>query len=213
MKGGDAFSAVRGSGLIIAFAILSLISLALLSLIKAVETNILIAGNIIYKRSTLYSAEKGMQAAMDWLESRVLTNELYLDNASNGYYARYGTDIAFINRNEAEAKISIDWDADNCNGSDVLLCMKPKILSATTNEQNQIQYVIHRLCKTTGSPDDPKNNCKSNIQNINASPQRGQMNYAQSVRFSNTDFIYYAVTVRVKGSKNTVTYTQSILHF
>lgn len=206
-------STSRGSGLIIAFAVLSLISLALLGLIRAVETNILIAGNIIYKRSALYSAEKGMQDAMDWLKSRALTNELYLDNASNGYYARYGTDIAFINRNEAEAKIAIDWDADNCSRSDVLLCMRPKILSATTNEPNQIQYVIHRLCKTTGSPDDAKNNCKKNIQNINSSPQKGQLNYAQSVRFSNTDFLYYVITVRVKGAKNTVTYTQSIIHF
>ena len=203
----------RGSALIIAFAVLSLISLAMFGLIKTVETNILIAGNIIYKRSTLYSAEKGIQEAIDWLTPRILSNELYSDNKLNGYFASYGADVAFVNRNEEGAKIYFDWDGSHCSGSDVSLCMQPKVLSTSINEPNEIQYVIHRLCKTVGSPDDPKNNCKINVQNMNASPQRGQMSYAQSVRFSNADFLYYAITVRVKGPKNTVTYIQSIIHF
>ena len=62
---------LQGSGLITAFAILSLISLALLGLIRTVETNMLILGNHIYKRSTLYSTEKGIQAAIEWLTPRV----------------------------------------------------------------------------------------------------------------------------------------------
>lgn len=204
---------VYGSGLITTFAILSLISLALLGLIRTVETNMLITGNHIYKRSTLYSTEKGIQAAIDWLAPRVLSNELYADNIANGYYASYGSDVVFNNRKLDGAAIFIDWDGSQCANTDATFCLPTKKITNTGNEANEIQYVIHRLCKTKGSPDDPSNNCKKNIQNSNNSPQRGQLNYGQSIRFSNTGYLYYAITTRVKGARNTISIVQTIVHF
>jgi hypothetical protein len=100
---------LRGSGLITAFAILSLISLALLGLIRTVETNMLIIGNHIYKRSTLYSTEKGLQAAIEWLTPRVQSSELNSDRYDDGYYASYGSDVVFNNRRLEGGAIFIDW--------------------------------------------------------------------------------------------------------
>jgi type IV pilus assembly protein PilX len=204
---------LRGSGLITAFAILSLISLALLGLIRTVETNMLIIGNHIYKRSTLYSTEKGLQAAIEWLVPRVQSSELNSDRYDDGYYASYGSDVVFNNRKQEGGAIFIDWDNSLCDGSDAVFCLKAKKISNTGSETNEIQYVIHRLCKTKGSPDDAKNNCKRNVKNLDNSPQRGQISYGQSIRYSNSEYLYYVITTRVKGAKNSISIVQTIVHF
>ena len=204
---------LRGSGLITAFAILSLISLALLGLIRTVETNMLITGNHIYKRSTLYGTEKGIQAAIAWLTPRVQSNELNSDREDDGYYASYGSDVVFNNRRQDGGIIFIDWDGSLCEGSDAIFCLKAKKLSNTGIEVNEIQYVIHRLCQTKGSPDDARNNCKRNVKNLNNSSQRGQISYGQSIRYSNSEYLYYVITTRVKGAKNSISIVQNIVHF
>ncbi len=206
-------SRICGTGLITTFAILSLISLALLGLIRTVETNMLIAGNHIYKQSTLYSTEKGLQAAIDWLTPRALSDELNADKYADGYYASYGSDVVFNNRRQDGAAIFVDWDDNFCAESDAIFCLKPKKLSKTGTETNEIQYVIHRLCKTKGSPDDARNNCKRNVKNLDNSPQRGQIIYGKSIRYSNSEYLYYAITTRVKGAKNSITIVQAIVHF
>jgi len=207
------FFRLQGSGLITVFAILSLISLALLGLIRTVETNMLIIGNHIYKRSTLYATEKGLQAAIEWLTPRVQSNELNSDRYDDGYYAAYGSDVVFNNRNQDGAAVFMDWDGNICEGSDAIFCLKPKKISNTGNETNEIQYVIHRLCKTKGSPDDVSNNCKRNTKNLDNSPQRGQISYGQSIRYSNSEYLYYVITTRVKGAKNSISIVQTIVHF
>ena len=207
------FFRLQGSGLITVFAILSLISLALLGLIRTVETNMLIIGNHIYKRSTLYATEKGLQAAIEWLTPRVQSNELNSDRYDDGYYAAYGSDVVFNNRNQDGAAVFMDWDGNICEGSDAIFCLKPKKISNTGNETNEIQYVIHRLCKTNGSPDDARNNCKRNVNNLDNSPQRGQISYGQSIRYSNSEYLYYVITTRVKGAKNSISIVQTIVHF
>ena len=207
------FFRLQGSGLITAFAILSLISLALLGLIRTVETNMLILGNHIYKRSTLYGTEKGIQAAIEWLTPRVQSDDLNFDRYSDGYYASYGSDVVFNNRRQDGAAIFVDWDNNLCAESDAIFCLKPKKISNTGSETNEIQYVIHRICKTKGSPDDAKNNCKRNVKNLDNSPQRGQTSYGQSIRYSNSEYLYYVITTRVKGAKNSISIVQTIVHF
>jgi hypothetical protein len=204
---------LRGSGLITAFAILSLISLALLGLIRTVETNMLILGNHVYKRSTLYNTEKGIQAAIDWLSPRVQSSYLNSDIEAEGYYASYGSDVVFNNRRQDGAAIFIDWDGNLCKDTDAIFCLKAKKLSNTGSETNEIQYVIHRLCKTKGTPDDSNNNCKRNVKNLDNSPQRGQVSYGKSIRYSNSEYLYYVITTRVKGAKNSITIVQTIVHF
>ncbi len=204
---------LRGSGLITAFAFLSLISLALLGLIRTVETNMLIIGNHIYKRSTLYGTEKGIQAAIAWLTPRVQSNELNSDREDDGYYASYGSDVVFNNRRQDGGAIFIDWDDNFCEESDAIFCLKPKKIINVGSETNDIQYVIHRLCKTKGSPDDARNNCKRNVKNLNNSSQRGQISYGQSIRYSKSEYLYYVITTRVKGAKNSIAIVQTIVHF
>jgi hypothetical protein len=86
----------------------------------------LIIGNNIYKRSTLYSTEKGLQAAIEWLTPRVQSSELNSDRYDDGYYASYGSDVVFNNRKQEGGAIFIDWDNSLCDGSDAIFCLKAK---------------------------------------------------------------------------------------
>ena len=53
----------------------------------------------------------------------------------------------------------------------------------------------------------------SYVKNLENSPQRGQISYGQSIRYSNSEYLYYVITTRVKGAKNSISVVQTIVHF
>lgn len=172
-------------GVVLFFSLIALVamSLAAVALIRTVDTNNMIAGNLGFKQSTIFSSDTGVKTAMAWLKANpsLLNN----DSAANGYFASSaisGTAQAFV----------------DANG----------VGNTTDSQGNTIRYVVNRMCNATGVPNPPTVTCLrgpvSLMQNDNGEPD--------PTLGSPQPTIIYRVTARVTGPKNTVSYVQTFVY-
>lgn len=182
-------AAQRGAVLLIALLALVAMTLSALALIRSVNMTNLISGNLAFRESAVLSSERSTELALAWLSanSAAIETTLHEHNAANGYRAV-----------RADPAAGVNWDT---------------FWNATLAEQsvaggadvagNTVAYVIHRLCEAEGHP-----------QVVNCSkPPTGNAGGSQSAggqSLSATSQVYYRITSRVAGPRNTVVYTQTI---
>ena len=68
-------------------------SLAAVTLIRSVDTNTVIAGNLSFKQSALVSSDRAVESALNWLEIKSDTSGALDTNGStgDGYFASYAS--------------------------------------------------------------------------------------------------------------------------
>jgi type IV pilus assembly protein PilX len=76
-----------GVVLIIALIVMVAMTLAALSMMRSVDTNNLIAGNLAFQRAATHSGDTGVEAAIAWLEANNTGVTLNNDDPTNGYDA------------------------------------------------------------------------------------------------------------------------------
>ncbi|MCB5188822.1 hypothetical protein LG200_12500 [Methylobacillus caricis] len=192
MRTHHALSRQRGVVLMVALVVLIAMTLAGLALWRAVDSGNVIAGNLAFKQSATMSADRGLQAALVWLDNN--RNALHNNNLPHGY-------IANTLITEPDWYSNAIWN----NAVDV----------GTDAASNRVQYLIHRLCTTTGAYNGEDgagqvNNCstslsKSPATNANAGNGIG----VDSPAYSTTPSVYYRITVRVLGPRNTTSIVQA----
>jgi len=196
----------RGTVLIFTLVALVAMTMATLLLVRAVDTNTLISGNLAFRKAATTSADAGVEAAVAALltiENANKDKNVYMNaahpfnvtDASTGYYSS-NVDPA-LNLTDAAT-----W-GDHTSSDAVV-----------DGSGNTYRYIVQRMCRTknqvlsktncllggsaanTSSMDAP---LPSNICVGPGCPKAGQT--AQ-----------YLVTVRVTGPKNTVSYVQAIVY-
>lgn len=212
MKPGLPLLQVQGAGLVIALVVLAVLSVAALSLVRAVAISQLVAGNFAFRQAALLAADIGIDTAVAWLDGHRDSALLFSNQPAAGYYASVlpGADLTGAGSNGASA--AIDWDADGCQARPGLHCLSPSAVSAADPAGNRMRYLIQRLCRRTGSPDLAANSCLL-ARTDAASGARGQLSYGAASRFQPDDAVYYRITVQVRGPRNTTAFTQTLVHF
>jgi type IV pilus assembly protein PilX len=179
----------EGVVLFIALIVLVAMSFAGIAIMRSVGSGVLVASNLAFKQTTTAGAERGAEAAKEWL---VLQggSTLDKDNLGIGYYSSWGNfDPSTYNWNNNRTKLASD--------------------SAGT----EVRYVIHRLCLAPNeSINAPAQQCvmKSVSTALGAGSSQSGPGYG-SRPLSNKLSPYYRVTVRSDGPKNSVSYVQVIL--
>lgn len=197
----------RGLVLFLALMALVVMSLAAVALIRSVDTNNLIAGNLAFKQAATTSADAGTEAAITMLigmrdagvnaGKNVLNDATHTFNVTpatrNGYYSSANT-------------LALTADATWNNVNNVLV--------GTDNSGNTLQYIAERMCRTpnvaiqdagclfsTAAEDKDGQQVKlpQNICDGAGCPVAGQ---TPQIR----------VTVRVTGPKNSVSYIQTFIY-
>ena len=92
--------------------------------------------------------------------------------------------------------------------------MKPRPVTDQING-NSASYIIFRMCDKAGDPGtDSTINCMRPMGSATgSSPIKGELNYAEAMRFASSAGPYFRIIVRVKGARNTVSFTETIVHF
>jgi len=176
-------------------------TIAVLALVRAVDTSNVISGNFAFKQSTLQMADIGIEAAVSALPT-IITRSLDAAYSSAGgcttacqYYptmaASTDTKGKPLTAVAGALTYTIDWDA------------VPSVTSPIT--QYNIRYVIDRLCQGPAPVTDLVSKCLSDT------PLAGGTKKSGGVVFSATNTVFYRVTVRVTGPRNTESYVQAIL--
>lgn len=198
----SAWGRQRGASLFIALVTLVILSIAGVALVRSVDTGNLIAGNFAFKNATVHAADVGIEAALTYLNDTVaLTPDGNLPDGCTAGACRY---YARAQAEGAEGiPIGIDWNHAN--------------LASTSVGGYSVRYVIDRLCNPSAgvsvalgtnpvadaaaplcytTPMDPKSSKKGGI---------GPGVSSTAVE------VFYRVTVRVTGPRDTVTMLQTIL--
>lgn len=196
----------RGVVLFIALIALVVMSLAAVALIRSVDTNTIIAGNLSFKQSALVSSDRGSETALGWINAKAITNSALLDSniPGDGYYATYLT----LNLDDpAVLKADATWgDASSevATGSDIVGGVEDN------GKGNSIRYIIQRMCRQAVPPTADK--CLFGAAETGTG-SRGVKDATQAgAKIDAAQSPMYRVTVRVTGAKNTVSYTQTFVY-
>src|SRR5665647_847280 len=191
-------TSVKQHGVVLFIALIALVvlSLAAVALIRSVDTNTLIAGNLAFKQSATISADSGLETAITWLGSAAPAT-LEADSAAAGYYATIPT------VDDAKARVDVDANTTVATGSGIVAGFDPIT-------GNTIRYVIQRMCNGTGPP--TAGGCLFGAQIAGTSSQSVKSAPQADGGGIPTDSPMYRVTARVTGPQNTVSYIQAFVY-
>lgn len=185
----------RGVALPIALIVLVAMVLAAVTLVRSVDTATMVAGNLTFKQRATHAGDEGIRQGFLWLRNAVINNPAALNNsiAANGYFSTQHIDDPIW-----DPAAPNQWPEDQ----DVTL--------PTDGGGNTISYVIHRLCAMPGlSLNDPGQKCSTYVGTSAASSGGSQS--VDAPEFKGVTFVYYRITVRVRGPRNTVSFVQSLV--
>jgi Tfp pilus assembly protein PilX len=200
----------RGVVLFIALIVIVAMALAGLALIRSVDTNVIVAGNIAFKQAATNSAEQGLEAARAWLVANksTLSDDQVAPTATppTAYFSNW-QNTADLTGNDPN-KGDFDWASNSV------------LVTPGDSAGNKVRYVIHRLCadsnKTPSSTSCVKVSSTSGGTASGGGEYVGRRGYegggASSGFNLTTSIVYYRVTVRVDGPRNTRAYVQALMY-
>ena len=177
--------AQRGAALFISLIVLVAMTLSGIAMMRSVDTNVLIAGNLAFRSAAMSAADAGIESARTWLttqSSGVLTNDQL-----PGYYANW---------QESFNPGTFDWAAQG-------------LLVGNDGNGNEIRYVAHRMCADSAKTVDGTD-CFKVVSASSGSSQQGG-SYGISP-LSGSAQPYFRITTRVVGPRNTVSYVQAFVY-
>jgi hypothetical protein len=201
MSRGPQARAQRGVVLFIALIVLVAMSLAGIALMRSVDTNVLVAGNLAFRQTNTMYGDVGVEAARTWLGSNT---GVLADNQPLGvlyYWANWQQGLDFI---QGTSSTSDDYDWSQAASV------------ASPDPAFEISYVIHRLCGGSGDPSSAGANCMKTTASGGAGGTstggtKGVVAYGAQA-LPGTSTVFYRVTVRIKGPRNTLSFVQAILN-
>lgn len=209
----------RGVSLIFALVTLAALSLAAVALVRSVNTSTLITGNLGFKQDTIAYASQASEAAIAYLQANLKSGALNADAPDVGYYATANTALDPANRRPTDAtRIVVDWNGDGCatgyDGGTTPSCAA-SFASLVSANQNSTKYIITRLCTNSGSATDAANSCARPVSaTLTEGGETGEINYNRPRVANLTEGgPYYRIVVRSVGARNTVSYTETLVHF
>lgn len=200
-----------GMSLMVVMVSLVVLSIGAVGLIRMVDTSSLVAGNMAFKQSTTITADSATERALLWMQGAA---DLTTDNAAQGYYATSLTDLDATGRSAVVTRALVDWEDNNCafaaTGS-FASCRAPS--PAVTAGDYTTRFIIARMCKLTGSIDGAGNSCIKPIKMTMASGGKGAIGYSEPGSTPVSALPYYRVIVRSIGPRNTISFTETYVHF
>jgi type IV pilus assembly protein PilX len=206
-------------GLSLIFALLALVALSLagVALVRSVGTGTLVLGNLGFKQSATASAETATQSAIATLQG---LSDRTVNVAASGYYASVDNNLLdatgqqLTSGSNAANRLLVAWES-NCSyvSSNRSHCnFQPVTYASDSTAGTSTQYVVFRMCHNSGAID-TQTCAMPTMSTADCAIKRGKVDYADYARFGCTASPYYRVIVRVVGERNTVSFTETIVHF
>lgn len=184
----------HGVVLLMALIVLVIMTLAGIALMRSVSTSSVIAGNLAFQQSATHSADVGVETAVTFLQTA--------SAAARQASILSGTGVRYVAHRQDPAPTQ-SWDSFWTNTiSNTAINTLP-----TDAAGNTVQYVIHRLCNGDGAPVTAVACSTSPIDTGSSGNSKG----AGVVALQAPPQIYYRITARVAGPRNTLSYVQVVV--
>jgi type IV pilus assembly protein PilX len=218
----------RGVVLLIALIMLVMLTLGGIALFRQMGAGVLVARNLTFRNAALVGSDRGVEAALIWLTTSGA--DLDTGSAANAYYP------GWCNTGLSNTGVPVDpvsgANADDCGAVPPPTEFNPLTYNWTNSvtatpanpdpadanadvNGNRVQYVIHRLCRISGS---------INFTNVSGIPQECVTlgSFAAGGPKTATEYgggalpnvmqPYYRITTRTTGPSGTVAYSQVITY-
>ena len=213
-------SAQRGVTLLFAMLTLVALSLAAVALVRSVDTSSLVVGNLGFKQDSTAFAGQAAEEAIAWLDLNKIGNTLDAQNAAAAYYPTAFENLDPTNNRPADAlRAVVDWEDNGCAtpyaAGSFATCLEAIPMAAVSVNGTTARFVITRLCTAALSPTDPANACARPVGAAAAeSGDKNAISYATGPRVAGSDpGPYFRIVARAVGARNTISYTETIVHF
>lgn len=204
----------RQSGVVLFIALVVLVAMTMggLALMRSTDTANVIAGNVAFKQAALQEADVGIDTAF-----RVLSDPLdpsYISNKNMTAKPRYYATIEAL-RSSGMPEVVHNMKADDA--VDIHSDVYAGEAGGIGPSGNRVRYVIERLCSMTDdtpphSPTTPAEVLKHCLVYTPASVSNSSQNSGRiKLNPISLTTVYYRVTVRVDGPRNTLSITQATL--
>jgi len=182
----------RGVVLLIALIVLVALTLAGIALIRSVDTTNLVAGNMSLHQSAIHAGERSTELAIDWLHA-------------NNSATLYGSAAGYSAVRQDPAVNATTTTVDSWEAFWTATLAGQAVTGTTDAAGNTVAYVIHRLCDGAGAP-----------QTVNCSrpppdPEKVEHVAGRANPLATSKQVYYRITTRITGPRNTVAYLQTIV--
>ncbi len=183
----------RGYMLMLVLVALVAMMISGVALVRSMDTNQLIAGNMASRNSTIHSADLAVQQAVNWIQANATNGVLFADAPASGYQAE-----------EQEPTWTLPATWSQCTTtSGATPCF-----NANDGAGNQVSWVIHRMCSIAGGPGTPNQFCSS----LNGTASSAGNSYSSdAVIFNGLPKNFYRISIQVTGPRNTTTLTQAFV--
>lgn len=172
----------RGVVLFIALIVLVAMTLAGLAVMRSVDTNNIIAGNLAARNAATSAGDAGLEKARSWLTGQ---SAAFLEgDQPRGYVANWEPTFNYK---------TFDWAGR-------------ATLPVHDDLGNSIYYVVHRMCKDSNESFNATECFK-----LAASAEGGSKG-DDAPPPTGTSLVYFRVTAKVVGPRNTVSYIQSFIY-
>lgn len=175
----------RGVVLFISLIVLVAMTLAGLAVMRSVDTNVLIAGNLAFRNAAVSASDAGIESARAWLTAQ--TAGTLVNDQLPGYYANW---------QDTFNPTAFNWTAQGA-------------LVGTDSNGNEIRFIAHRMCAESAKTVDGTDCYK--VASVSSGSTKGGGSYGQTP-LSGGSLPYYRVTARVMGPRNTVSYVQAFVY-
>ena len=179
-------SAQQGVVLFIALIVLVAMTLAGLGMMRSVDTNSLIAGNLALKNAATSAGDAAIEAARSWIAAQT-PGELEANQAGLGYFANWQPTFD---------PNTFDWVASGT-------------LVGTDSYGNTIHYVAHRMCNESDKSINGTTCAK--VVNSSVGSSKGAPLYGNK-KPKLTSLAFYRITAKIEGPKFTVSYLQAFIY-
>ena len=187
----------RGVVLIMALIVLIIMTLAGIALMRSVSTTGVVAGNLGFQQAATHSADVGVETAVTFL--RGATPAQLQNSILSGPGTRY-----VAHREDPNSTAGQSWD--NFWTTTIVPSNAVNTLAADA-AGNTVSYVIHRLCNADGIPITAVA-CSSAPPAVGSNT--GSMG-AGVVKLQPPPQVYYRITARVTGPRNSLSYVQVVV--
>lgn len=187
----------HGVVLFVALIALVVMSLAAVALIRSVDTNTLITGNLSFKQSSVIAADQGIEEALTRLNNQAIANAdaLNTSSAADGYFATFLAPSPNLD-DIAVLKDDATWAANS--------------VSVASVGSESIRVIVQRMCRNELAP--AKETCLFGEDEVGTGSKGVKDATEAGAKISGAQSPMYRVTVRSVGPKNTVSYTQAYVY-
>lgn len=178
----------RGVVLLIALIVLVAMTLAGIGLMRSVTTGSLIAGNLAFKQSAVNAADPAIEAAFTWLQSQAGTANLSNNDPARGYVSSQAIPV-WTDTTAWQNAFPTNPVADAAG--------------------NRVRVLIHRMCALQNTAWNGTNQgCATESTTGTAT---GGSKSVGAFQYNTPPNIYYRITARVEGPRNTISFIQAIV--